>query len=250
MDRKIGEEVRRLGSRLVRYTKWLLWLIPAAVGLFLLCCIGIAVFGIHALPEYLRLSGPIGMVNFLLCGSYLALGLGLCDLLLYFAGMHFLCLGQLVLNTGCDPEVILPDKEEVPAEEQPPAEEAPMEEPAPQPEEAEEAETAEEEEEDWNALLARDDAVVPAVKTPEQLVAELPPPGKSGRLVSPALMNILRYSLGQEDDGQLAKNLKHGMSRLTKAHEKALLGHILYTPDGDVRAAAAALYKALNEKKA
>lgn len=243
MDRKIGEKVRRLGSCLVRYTKWLLWLIPAAVGLLLLCCVGIAVFDIRALPEYLRLSGAIGMVNFLLCGSYLALALGVCDLLLYFAGMHYLGLGQLVLNTSCDPAVTVFDKEEAPAEEEAPeapAEETPVEEPAPQPEE----------EEDWNALLAQDDAVVPAVKTPEQLVAELPPPGKSGRLVSPALMNILRYSLGQEEDGQLVKNLKHGMSRLTKAHEKALLGNILYTPDGDVRTAAAALYKALNEKKA
>ena len=236
MDRKVGEEVRRLGASLVRFTQWLLWLIPVGIGLFLLCGIGIAIFGIQELVSYVQLRGPIGMVNFLLGGSYLLFALGVCDLLLYFAGMHFLGLGQLVLNTACDPVEEIPAKEEEEAE--PSQEETPTEE-IPQ----------EEEETDWHALLEQDEALIPHVKTPEELVAQLPPPGKSGRLVSPALMNILRYSLGQEEEEQLAKNLKHGMSRLTKPHEKELLSAILHTPDDNVRAAAERLYELLSEKK-
>lgn len=232
MDRKNGEQVLKTGKLLVRFTRWFLWLIPAAVGLIFLCVVGLLGFGGGNIVAYLKLRGTIGMVNFLLAGSYLVLVLGVCDWLLYFAGIHFVGLGQLVLNT-CRA-----------AEE--PVEEAPEEEAVPEetPEEPEE-----EPEEDWHALLEQDDAVIPAVKTPEQMVEELPPPGKSGRLVSPALMNILRYSLGLEEDTQMTASLKNGITRLTKPHEKELLGCVLHIPDGDVRTAADRLYKALSQKK-
>ena len=228
-----GKKVLATGERLVRYTKWFLWLIPAAVGLILLCVAGLIGFGSGNIVAYLKLRGPIGMVNFLLAGGYLVLVLGVCDWLLYFIGIHFIGLGQLVLNTG---SAVAPVQEETPAKE---AEEV-----------AEEAaEEAPEEETDWHALLEQDDAVIPEVKTPEQMVEELPPPGKSGRLVSPALMNILRYSLGLEEDSQMVASLKNGISRLTKNHERELLGCVLHIPDGDVRSAADRLYKALSQKK-
>lgn len=232
MDRKNGEQVLKTGKLLVRFTRWFLWLIPAAVGLIFLCVVGLLGFGSGNIVAYLKLRGAIGMVNFLLAGSYLVLVLGVCDWLLYFAGIHFIGLGQLVLNT-CQP--VEETVEEAPEEEAVPEE---------TPEEPEE-----EPEEDWHALLEQDDAVIPAVKTPEQMVEELPPPGKSGRLVSPALMNILRYSLGLEEDTQMTASLKNGITRLTKPHEKELLGCVLHIPDGDVRTAADRLYKALSQKK-
>lgn len=240
MDWENGEKVLGTGKRLVRYSKWFLWLIPAAVGLILLCVVGLLTFGSGDIVAYLKLGGTIGMVNFLLAGSYLVLVLGVCDWILYFVGIHFIGLGQLVLNTSCDPMGVPTDKEEAP-EETPEevTEDAPVEE-----------EIVEEEEEtDWHALLEQDDAVVPDLKTPEQMVEELPPPGKSGRLVSPALMNILRYSLGLEEDDQMTASLKNGMTRLTKPHEKGLLGSVLHIPDGDVRSAAERLYKILSQKK-
>ena len=236
MDWENGKKVLRTGARLVRYTKWFLWLIPAAVGLFLLCMVGVVTLSLENLVAYLGLGGPIGMVNFLLLGSYLAFALGVCDLLLYFVGIHFMGLGQLVLNTCAPPEELPQEPEEAQEEA---AEEVPEEPEAKEPEE----------ETDWHALLEQDDAVIPAVKTPEQLVEELPPPGKSGRLVSPALMNILRYSLGLEEDGAMKASLKNGITRLTKTHEKELLGFVLHTPDGDVRTATDRLYKALSQKK-
>ena len=236
MDRENGKKVLTTGKRIVRFTKWFLWLIPAAVGLFVLCMVGVAALSVENFVTYVKLGGPIGMVNFLLLGSYLAFALGVCDLLLYFVGIHFMGLGQLVLNTCApvgeppqeqeeEPEVVIPEVPEEP--------------------EAEESE----EETDWHALLEQDDAVIPAVKTPEQLVEELPPPGKSGRLVSPALMNILRYSLGLEDDAAMTASLRNGISRLTKPQEKELLGFVLHIPDGDVRTATDRLYKALSQKK-
>ncbi len=235
-----GKQILKTGKSIVRFTKWFLWLIPAAVGVFLACMAGSLALSAENTADYLRLSGSIGMVNFLLLGSYLVFALGICNLLLYFAGLHFLGLGQLVLNTCAPREERPAEAEEVTPEapEEVPGEEAPGEE-APQAEE----------ETDWRALLEQDDAVIPAVKTPEQLVQELPPPGKSGRLVSPALMNILRYSLGLEDDSALRSSLKNGTTRLTKPHEKELLGSLLHTPDGDVRTATDRLYKALSEKK-
>ena len=238
MDWENGKKVLRTGARLVRYAKWFLWLIPAAVGLFLLCMVGVAALSVEYLVAYVKLGGPIGMVNFLLLGSYLAFALGACDLLLYFVGIHFVGLGQLVLNT-CPPREELPQEPEEPEEEEEVPEEVPEE---PQGD-------APEEETDWHALLEQDDAVIPAVKTPEQLVQELPPPGKSGRLVSPALMNILRYSLGLEEEVAMKASLKNGITRLTKTHEKELLGFVLHTPDGDVRTATDRLYKALSQKK-
>lgn len=235
MDWENGKKVLRTGARLVRYTKWLLWLIPAAVGLFLLCMIGVAALSVEHLAVYVKLGGPIGMVNFLLLGSYAVFALGVCDLLLYFVGIHFMGLGQLVLNT-CPPREELPQEpEEEPEEKEEVPEEPQREEP--------------EEETDWHALLEQDDAVIPAIKTPEQLVQELPPPGKSGRLVSPALMNILRYALGLDEDGAMKASLKNGITRLTKTHEKELLGFVLHTPDGDVRTATDRLYKALSQRK-
>lgn len=237
MDRENGKKVLGTGKRIVRFTKWFLWLIPAAVGLFLLCMAGVAALSVEYLVAYVKLGGPIGMVNFLLLGSYLAFALGVCDLILYFVGIHFVGLGQLVLNTCLPPEELPRESEEEPEEE----EEAPQE----VPEETEEPE----EETDWHALLEQDDAVIPAMKTPEQMVEELPPPGKSGRLVSPALMNILRYSLGLEEDGAMKASLKNGITRLTKNHEKELLGFVLHTPDGDVRTATDRLYKTLCQKK-
>lgn len=237
MDRKNGEKVLKTGTRLVRYTKWLLWLIPASVGLFLLCMVGVAVLSVENLVAYIKLGGPIGMVNFLLLGSYLVFILGVCDLLLYFVGIHFMGLGQLVLNT-CAPLQECPEE----AEEEAPQTEIPEE---PQ----EESDRESQEETDWQALLEQDISAVPEVKTPEQLVEELPPPGKSGRLVSPALMNILRYSLGLEEEAAMKASLKNGITRLTKPREKELLGCVLHTPDGDVRQATDRLYKALSQKK-
>lgn len=237
MERKNGEKVLKTGARLVRYTKWLLWLIPASVGLFLLCMVGVAALSVENLVAYIMLGGPIGMVNFLLLGSYLVFILGVCDLLLYFVGIHFMGLGQLVLNT-CPPLQECPEEAETEA----PQTEIPE-------ETREEAPGGDKEEADWQALLEQDISAVPEVKTPEQLVEELPPPGKSGRLVSPALMNILRYSLGLEEDAAMKASLKNGITRLTKPREKELLGCVLHTPDGDVRQATDRLYKALSQKK-
>ncbi len=245
MDWENGKKVLGTGKCLVRYSKWFLWLIPAAVGLIVLCVVGLLAFGSGNIVAYLKLSGTIGMVNFLLAGSYLVLVLGVCDWILYFVGIHFIGLGQLVINT-CPPIAAEPEEEvsfEEEEKQEPEAEEAPEE--APEAEEIPE----EEEEPDWHALLEQDDAVVPELKTPEQMVEELPPPGKSGRLVSPALMNILRYSLGLEEDEQMKAGLKNGMTRLTKPHERGLLGSVLHIPDGDVRSAADRLYKILSQKK-
>lgn len=252
MDRKNGEQVLKTGQRLVRFTRWFLWLTVAAVGLFAVCMAGIVALSMEQLVPYIRLRGPLGMVNFLIGGSYLLLVLGVCDLLLYFVGIHFVGLGQLVLNTSTpvqEMEGEAPQKEEEILEEAP-EEEAPEEisEEAPEalPEETPEEK---EEEEDWRALLEREDALMPDTKTPEQIVDELPPPGKSGRLVSPALMNILRYSLSQEDDRALLGSLRNGITRLTKSHEQEILRYLIHIPDGNVRAATQRLYDALSQKK-
>ena len=241
MDRKNGEQVLKTGKLLVRFTRWFLWLIPAAVGLVFLCVAGLIGFRSGNIVAYLKLKGAIGMVNFLLAGGYLVFALGVCDWVLYFTGIHLVGLGQLVLNT-CPPAEEQPE-EEAPSEEATQTEELPEE--APEVEQPPE----EEEEPDWHALLAQDDTVIPEVKTPEQMVEQLPPPGKSGRIVSPALMNILRYALGLEEDAQMTASLKNGITRLTKPHEKELLGYVLHIPDGDVRSAADRLYKALSQKR-
>lgn len=240
MDRQNGERILKAAKRLLWTAGKLGWVGVAGVGVCVLVALGVLILAPAEILLYLGLKGPIGLVDYLLGVGYALAGLGVIGCLLYLPGLHFLGLGQLVLNTACDP-VDISEKEEPPEEipEEAPAEEEKQEEPAQE----------QEEEPDWKALLEQDDALIPRVKTPRELVEQLPPPGKSGRLVSPALMNILRYSLGQEEDGQLEKNLKHGISRLTKSHERELLGYVLHTPDGDVRSAAAELYKALNEKK-
>ena len=243
MGRKNGGMVLRAGMRLVRVTRCLLWLILAGLGLFVVSSVLSGVMKAGDVSRYFALQGRIGMLNFLMGGSYLLFGLGICDGLLYYTGLFLVGLGQLVLNT-CPAEEPLAEETEIPEEEVLPVEcpEETLVEEVP-------AEAEEETEEDWQAILARDDALMPGVKTAEELVEELPPPGKSGRLVSPALMNILRYALGTEEDKQLEKALYNGLTRLTKDHEKNLIGHILHAPDGDIRAAADAVYKALSQKK-
>lgn len=246
MGYKNGGLVLRTGKCLVQFTRWLLWMILAGAGLFVISSILVAALDLRNFSQYLKLAGGIGMMNFLLGGSYLLLILGVCDGILYFLGIHFVGLGQLVLNT-CQARQVPSETEEEPVlEELPSAPETPVEEEIPK--ETEE-EIPEDEEENWRAILERDDALMPGVKTAAELVEELPPPGKSGRWVSPAFLNILRYALSNESDKQVAQALYNGLNRLTKAHERNLIGHILHAPDGNIREAADQVYHAICQKK-
>ena len=234
MDRKNGGKVLKTGRRLMGIGSVLMRIALGGIILFVLVMLGVLFLDTAAALRYPALQGPIGLVNFMLGIGYGLMGLGIVGFFLYLPGVHFLGLGQLVLNTCKKPETV----QEVPPVEAVPEETA----------QAEEEPAEEEEETDWQALLAQDDALVPQIKTPEELVAQLPPTGNRGKRVSPALMNILRNALQQETEEALAKALQHGTTRLSKDSEKAILRYLLHTPDGDVRTASQRLYDALTKK--
>lgn len=277
MDRQNAEEVLQEGKLLQKWGRMLLWLLlPGAV------FVGLALFFVGmiqlgAAADSMDFFDPVTFTYVLAGLGCLGVGLGGLGFVLNLVGTHFVGLGQIAVNTlpvrekatpatavKVQPVPKKPAEAETPcqeAAEEEPGEDAPCEEAPAQEETAEEPQTEEvpedtpeeeEEEPDWHALLEQDDALIPGVKTPEEMVEQLPPPGKSGRRVSPALMNILRNALNtqSDEDGErkLIVTLRNGNGYLTKPHEKEILGYLLHTPDGDIRAATERIYDALNKK--
>lgn len=97
-----GTKFYNFGRMAIKY--FLLGGIALAAVILLISQIGWGYWGL----DYLVLGGSFGVVNFLMVIAYIGILVGLIGLTLYFAGLHYMGLGQIAKNT--ETKTVVPDE--------------------------------------------------------------------------------------------------------------------------------------------